>query len=511
MVWRSHSQGRTVLVRVDGTTDPLMADVADAVATATGGSVQHLDIPTDRLPRRLSRSDRWLRDAFAATPGPLIASWRVARQLERRTRAGDVVVLPDTDGHAGMFAVEQRMRSPGDRRHVVIGAGHSLVLELAAIGPVTGRLPDDDEYRIDWELAAYRFAELVVACSPAAMAALEQFGCASQLVVPAAQPPRSPSRTGGWPLRVRIPEPVSRRARTPQILRALTGLLARGTPIAVAISDDDRPDRVWTGTSWDALAGVRAVLGETITRTAVSEPGDVVIVGDPFLPPPDEVVHHRDRGARVLAAEGSVAASMWPDAETWTNEDDLERLLGGDTAPPGREPAPDRRGHLAPPVAAWDAERASQVSVAVPVFRDVRFLDECLSSVLGQDQVPHEVILVDDGSGSAEVDRCLDRWREREPELVRILRQPNRGVSAARNLALEHMTGDAFVFIDQDDELRPTFLSRCAEALRANPDVTAVATWTEFFGAYAGVEAKPPFDARVGMRENPIVSTCVLV
>ncbi len=38
-----------------------------------------------------------------------------------------------------------------------------------------------------------------------------------------------------------------------------------------------------------------------------------------------------------------------------------------------------------------------------------------------------------------------------------------------------------------------------------------MATWTEFFGAYQGVEAKPPFDARVGRRENPIVSTCVLV
>jgi GT2 family glycosyltransferase len=38
-----------------------------------------------------------------------------------------------------------------------------------------------------------------------------------------------------------------------------------------------------------------------------------------------------------------------------------------------------------------------------------------------------------------------------------------------------------------------------------------VATWTEFFGDYEGVEAKPPFDPRVGRRENPIVSTAALV
>jgi GT2 family glycosyltransferase len=38
-----------------------------------------------------------------------------------------------------------------------------------------------------------------------------------------------------------------------------------------------------------------------------------------------------------------------------------------------------------------------------------------------------------------------------------------------------------------------------------------VACWTEFFGDYEGVEAKPPFDHRVGLRENPIVSTSALV
>ena len=59
--------------------------------------------------------------------------------------------------------------------------------------------------------------------------------------------------------------------------------------------------------------------------------------------------------------------------------------------------------------------------------------------------------------------------------------------------------------------LEPGFISRTAEALRQDDDLWAAATWTVFFGEYEGIEAKPPFDRRVGLRENPIVSTAVLV
>jgi glycosyltransferase involved in cell wall biosynthesis len=147
--------------------------------------------------------------------------------------------------------------------------------------------------------------------------------------------------------------------------------------------------------------------------------------------------------------------------------------------------------------------------VGVPVFEDVRFLDDCIESLLVQKQTPHEVILVNDGSVAPEATAAIKRWSEHS--LVRVVRQPNRGVCVARNAALDLMTGDAFVFVDADDLLHPEFIRACASALQSNPDVLAVACWTEFFGDYEGVEAKPPFDHRVGLRENPIVSTSALV
>jgi glycosyltransferase involved in cell wall biosynthesis len=151
------------------------------------------------------------------------------------------------------------------------------------------------------------------------------------------------------------------------------------------------------------------------------------------------------------------------------------------------------------------------VSVAVPVFGDVRFLDEAVNSILAQSQPPHELILVDDGSASPEVTEALAAAQRRDPDLVRVVTQPNRGVCVARNRAWEEMTGDAYLFVDSDDVLHPEFIEATATALRSDASLWAVATWTRFFGEYEGVEAKPPFDRRVGSRENPVVGTAMLL
>ena len=230
-------------------------------------------------------------------------------------------------------------------------------------------------------------------------------------------------------------------------------------------------------------------------------------LGNPFAVPNEEIEGVRRDGVPVLVPEGSTAASRWPGATTWTNERDLAEAVVAPPAPANSNPIVDLRM----PTPRTDPNRARKVSVAVPVFRDVAYLDECIHSIVSQDDPPHELILVDDGSRSADVTAAIGAWCDRHPELISSLSQPNQGVCVARNLALDSMTGDAFLLVDADDVLEPRFIGACAEALRTNPRLWAVATWTEFFGDYNGIEAKPPFDRRVGSRENPIISTCVLV
>lgn len=210
----------------------------------------------------------------------------------------------------------------------------------------------------------------------------------------------------------------------------------------------------------------------------------------------------------MLVVEGSMCAAMWPDAPTWRTADDLAALLRGEQPEPAVE-LTRRRPETA--IRIPDPQRAMRVSVGIPVFASADYLDECVESILAQTVPPHEILIIDDGSDSAAVDAALRRWVKRRPEVIRVMRQPNRGVCVARNRLIEAMTGDAFLLVDQDDVAAPEFIERTAEALRQDASLWAVATWTEFFGEYNGIEAKPPFDRRTALPENPIVSTAALV
>lgn len=110
-----------------------------------------------------------------------------------------------------------------------------------------------------------------------------------------------------------------------------------------------------------------------------------------------------------------------------------------------------------------------RVSVVIPCFNSLEFLPETLDSVLDQDLPEslignYEVVLVDDG-GSDNLEQWLDGWLHerlgRRPSLrsevdVRVVRQENAGVSAARNLGIESARGQLIAFCDSDDLWLPT-------------------------------------------------------
>ena len=114
------------------------------------------------------------------------------------------------------------------------------------------------------------------------------------------------------------------------------------------------------------------------------------------------------------------------------------------------------------------------VAVVIPGYNAEEFIGEALDSVSAQTARPAEVIVVDDGS----TDRTAAIARSRG---VTVLTQPNRGVAAARNLAIR-ATGQPWIaFLDADDVWEPGKLEAQWGAIRACPDVGAVFTdFTEF-------------------------------
>ena len=93
------------------------------------------------------------------------------------------------------------------------------------------------------------------------------------------------------------------------------------------------------------------------------------------------------------------------------------------------------------------------ISVIVPVYNVEGFLDQCLESIVAQSYRNLEILVVDDGSTDSSGDKC-DRWAERD-ERIRVIHQPNGGLSAARNSALDAMSGEWVIMVDSDDVLHP--------------------------------------------------------
>ena len=105
-----------------------------------------------------------------------------------------------------------------------------------------------------------------------------------------------------------------------------------------------------------------------------------------------------------------------------------------------------------------------EVSVIIPTFNRAEYLGESIDSVLAQEGPSFEVIIVDDGS-TDDTPSVLAPYGSR----VQVLRQPNRGIAAARNAGVTAARGDFIAFHDSDDMALPGRLSIPHAYLKAHP------------------------------------------
>jgi glycosyltransferase involved in cell wall biosynthesis len=104
------------------------------------------------------------------------------------------------------------------------------------------------------------------------------------------------------------------------------------------------------------------------------------------------------------------------------------------------------------------------ISVVVPAYDVAAYLPACLDSLLAQTHDHLEVIVVDDGSTDAS-GAIADEYAARDPR-VRVVHTANRGLGAARNEGLRHVTGDYLAFADSDDLVPPTAYAAMVRQLR---------------------------------------------
>lgn len=100
-------------------------------------------------------------------------------------------------------------------------------------------------------------------------------------------------------------------------------------------------------------------------------------------------------------------------------------------------------------------------SIVVPVYNVEAYLSPCLGILQTQNYTDFEVICINDGS-TDDSRKILAEWETRFPQM-RVIDRENGGLSAARNTGLQAATGDYVLFVDSDDWVEPTMLSRLAE------------------------------------------------
>ena len=113
------------------------------------------------------------------------------------------------------------------------------------------------------------------------------------------------------------------------------------------------------------------------------------------------------------------------------------------------------------------------VSAIVPAYNAEAFIEQTLNALIEQTYANLEIIVVDDGSTDSTVQRAESlAARDRR---VRIVRQANLGVAAARNRGIEESTGEFIAPVDADDIWFPDAVARLVQCLVDSDSRTGVA------------------------------------
>ena len=94
------------------------------------------------------------------------------------------------------------------------------------------------------------------------------------------------------------------------------------------------------------------------------------------------------------------------------------------------------------------------ISIVIPLYNKRETVVRALRSVLGQTVQDFDLVVIDDGS----TDGSVDIVKTFADPRLRIIRQPNSGVSAARNRGVAEAKTGFITFLDADDEWLPTFI-----------------------------------------------------
>lgn len=99
------------------------------------------------------------------------------------------------------------------------------------------------------------------------------------------------------------------------------------------------------------------------------------------------------------------------------------------------------------------------ISVIVPAYNAEKYLKACLESLVNQTKKDIEIIAINDGSKDNTLE-ILNEYKNKNPNLIKVISQENQGLSVTRNVGIKNSTGKYVMFVDSDDEIYSELLEK---------------------------------------------------
>ena len=153
-----------------------------------------------------------------------------------------------------------------------------------------------------------------------------------------------------------------------------------------------------------------------------------------------------------------------------------------------------------------------RVSVVMAVGRDLRFLDQAVDSVLGQEYTDLELVIVDDATRRGDVFEAIAR---RDPRILVLTNHQNVGAAASANRGIAASRGEIIARLDADDVAEPAHVGRLVAALDADTRVGLVGsavTLIDEADGELGVRPMPESDLEIRLTilfHNPFFHSAV--
>ena len=114
---------------------------------------------------------------------------------------------------------------------------------------------------------------------------------------------------------------------------------------------------------------------------------------------------------------------------------------------------------------------AVTLSIIIPAYNVAPYLEACVDSVMAGTFRDFSVLRIDDGSGDG-TGAISDRLAEKYPAL-QLFHTENAGVSASRNLGIDHAAGRYIGFVDADDMVAPNMFEELVHYMGPDIDLAA--------------------------------------